>query len=49
MKINIKQKEDTITLSFIKHKTTQFVSLTYEQVQELKELLQEIRYEEEAE
>lgn len=40
MKINIKQKEDTFTLSFMKHKTTQFIELTREQTRVLKELLE---------
>ena len=40
MKISIKQKENTITLSFTKHKTTQFIDLTREQTRELKELLE---------
>ena len=40
MKINIKQNENTFTISFIKHKTTQFIELTREQTRVLKELLE---------
>lgn len=39
MKITIEQNEDTITLSFIKHKSTQFIELTRDQTRVLKELL----------
>ena len=40
MKINIEQNEDTFTLSFMKHKSTQFIELTREQTRVLKELLE---------
>ena len=40
MKISIEQKEDIITLSFTKHKSTQFIELTRDQTRVLKELLE---------